>query len=401
MPLRALAAALLLQAGCSRPRPLAELTRPGLQEDVRFFGSELPRRHKNAFHHLPQADFQRAVAALDRDVPTLPPDAVVVRLAAIAAAVGDAHTRVLFPQGFHRFPLSLFWFGDDLRVVGAAAELRGLLGARILAIDDTPIEVARKSVDVLVSRDEPSWYELDRTPGYLMLAEALHAFGITRDPAAPARFLVDLGDTGPRTVTIAPVLRSVQVQMVWLDAPLLMAERDKSFVVRYLPEWRLVYVAFRGYDHLAAHGRELFALLDAHRDARLFIDMRQNGGGDFYVGRTGLVDPLRERPWLASPGMLAVGIGRATFSAGVDNAIDLKKLGAVLVGEPAGERPNGYQESLDFDLPHSGITVTFSTELYHPLDAPENLLMPDVLIAPSFDALRTGRDPVLEWFLAR
>jgi hypothetical protein len=39
-------------------------------------------------------------------------------------------------------------------------------------------------------------------------------------------------------------------------------------------------------------------------------------------------------------------IGGRTFSAAMTNAIDFRKeTKAILVGEPAGERPNGYQET--------------------------------------------------------
>jgi hypothetical protein len=75
--------------------------------------------------------------------------------------------------------------------------------------------------------------------------------------------------------------------------------------------------------------------------------MRQNGGGDFFVGRKDLIKPLKERPAINQKGKLFVLIGRQTFSAARVNAIDFRKdTNAILVGEPIGERPNSYSRIL-------------------------------------------------------
>ena len=40
--------------------------------------------------------------------------------------------------------------------------------------------------------------------------------------------------------------------------------------------------------------------LDRLRPARLIIDLRDNGGGDYEKGRRLLIDPLKQRAWINS-----------------------------------------------------------------------------------------------------
>ena len=162
-----------------------------------------------------------------------------------------------------------------------------------------------------------------------------------------------------------------------------------------------MYVAFRGYDSLGDNARPLFESIDAQRPARVVIDMRLNGGGDFFEGRKHVIEPVKRRPAIDQKGRLFVVIGRQTFSAALANAIDFKKeTNAILVGEPIGERPNSYSENDEMTLPHSRLVVSYSTKYYKFLEADVPAFMPDHRIDPSWPDFQAGRDAVMEWILA-
>jgi hypothetical protein len=111
---------------------------------------------------------------------------------------------------------------------------------------------------------------------------------------------------------------------------------------------------------------------------------------------------LRSRPTLSVPGNLYVLIGPLTFSAAMANAIDFRReLGAILVGEPTGARPNQYQETGGFDLPNSGLRVTVSTRYYEFQETDTPGVLPDYQIAPVWDDWLLGCDPVLGWVQSR
>ena len=80
------------------------------------------------------------------------------------------------------------------------------------------------------------------------------------------------------------------------------------------------------------------------------------------------------------------------------NAFDFRNmLDATLVGEPPGEKPNSYQENDEMVVARSKIVVSYSTRYYTFLEPDADTVLPDQLIAPSFEAVRDGRDEALEW----
>ena len=86
---------------------------------MRYFARELPKRHKNAFHATILEQFERAVAELDAAIPSLQDHQIIVKLHQIAGTIGDGHTGVRSPAFFKRYPINVYWFGRELRVIAA------------------------------------------------------------------------------------------------------------------------------------------------------------------------------------------------------------------------------------------------------------------------------------------
>jgi len=83
------------------------------------------------------------------------------------------------------------------------------------------------------------------------------------------------------------------------------------------------------------------------------------------------------------------------------NSADFRNdLKAILVGEPTGARPNGYQENRSFLLPNSHLPVSYSIELYKFSETDTPGIIPDKLIVPDWKSYIAGRDPVMEWILS-
>jgi hypothetical protein len=160
------------------------------------------------------------------------------------------------------------------------------------------------------------------------------------------------------------------------------------------------YEIVTGLQRLAAMIGDGHEFLDHHSPERLVIDMRQNGGGNLGLVREHLIPGIRRRPSLNVQGRLFVLIGRKTFSAAMANAADFRRqTNALLVGEPTGARPNGYQELYQFTLPNSKLQVSCSIRYYQFQDEDTPAVMPDQWIEPDWIAYRSGRDPVVERIL--
>jgi hypothetical protein len=145
----------------------------------------------------------------------------------------------------------------------------------------------------------------------------------------------------------------------------------------------------------------LFDFIDKSEVEKLVFDLRQNGGGDFTRGRDFFIKPLKERKKFLERGRLFVIAGRVTYSAGMANTADFRNdLKAIIVGEPTGARPNGYQENRGFTLPNSHLPVSYSIELYKFSATDTPGILPDKRIEPDWKSFAAGRDPALEWILA-
>ena len=368
--------------------------------DIDFFARELPKRHANAFHAVPREAFDRAVAKLRAQAETANDDEVVVGLARIAAMIGDGHTRINYPWSVHRLPVGVALFGGDYRIARASPEAADLLGGRITRIDDTAIDEVESRLRGVIAQDESEPFVRGALPSTLLIGEILHGLQITHDPMH-ARITVAT-DAGEKTVEVVNVPGATN-PMSWPSAsretPLFRQHADDPLFFAFLPGSKTVYVNFRKYDDLGSRSRDLFKLVDGKPVGKIVIDLRQNGGGDYKVGRKYLVGELAARPNIKA----YVLIGNRTFSAAMNNAIDFRNdAHAMLVGEPIGEKPNSYQENDEMTLPRSRISVSYSTRFYKfvPDDAPP-IVAPDKVISPTWDDFVAGRDPVLDWVLAQ
>lgn len=106
------------------------------------------------------------------------------------------------------------------------------------------------------------------------------------------------------------------------------------------------------------------------------------------------------RPAATRPTRLCPG-GRGKRSSSFFAAMDLKEsTTAVLAGEAMGPKPNAYGQIRRFRLPHSGLTVVYTTKCFR--RAPgvtQGQMEPAIEVEPRPADWAAGRDPVLEFVL--
>jgi hypothetical protein len=325
----------------------------------------------------------------------------------IAASIGDGHTGVHIPPNFRLYPLGLYWFGRELRVTAATREYKTAIGARVVKIGGLDIDEVQRRVQSCfpTAENENEWYVMSTSPFFIVRPEVLQALAVVPD-LGPASFTFE-GEQGKQfALDVTPVIPdpSLNSRMLRVTAsePLFRQRPGETFWFTYLPDSQTVYVSFRGYKSLGENARKLFQFVDSNPTRRLVVDMRQNGGGDFFEGHRHLIQPVKQRPGINKKGHLFVVIGRRTFSAAMVNAIDFRnETEAILVGEPIGERPNSYSENDEMTLPNSRIVVSYSTRYYKFLAEDAPAVMPDKRIDPNWEDYKSGRDPIMGWILSQ
>jgi hypothetical protein len=378
-----------------KTQPLPPMTPEKWRADVDYFARELPKRHKNAFHHATREQFAGAVEALRAKSATANDDAMFTGFQQLAAMIGDGHTRVnIGPGMLHQFPIGVLSLEGQYRVVRGAGPAADLVGGRLTKIDGTPVAEAAARIRTIIAQAESEILIQSRVPQWLSIAEALHGLGVTKS-RSEATYTVTMDDGLERSATVRRVEEGTKPEwrLAATKIPLYRQKTAQTFWFEWLPESQTVYVNFRGYEDLKAKARELWAFVDAHPVKKIAIDLRQNGGGDYTVGRRHVVDELARRPSLR--GYVITGAG--TFSAALKNAIDFRDVAkATLVGETIGEKPNSYSENDEMTLPNSRLSISYSTRYYRFLPG-DGLVAPDREILPAWADWVAGRDPVLEW----
>lgn len=397
------------------------------REDLAYLARELPRRHKQLFHTLGRAQFDSALAVLDRKLPGLARHQVIVELARIVALVGDGHTNVAPTRdpkiGFHTYPVKLYFFKDGLFIRAAAKAQADLVGAKVVRLGRLTADEAYRAVRVLVGRDN----EMNArffAPFLLAMPEVLHAIGAIDEPGAVPLLLEQ---AGARTVAIvrpsgrAPMMPSdTDVSWMqedgWVDmrgpdgpgTPLwLRGDPREPLRLDYLDGSRTVYVQYNSVadapdETIARFAERLRAFVDSAPVDRVVLDLRLNRGGDGTLNPPLLLSLIRS-PKLEGPGRLFVVIGRSTFSAAQFLVHDLEAYtDAVFVGEPTAGKPNAYGDSRRITLPNSGVTVRasiFYWQRTHPLDL-RPWKGPDLAAELTSRDYRGNVDPALREILA-
>jgi hypothetical protein len=380
--------------------PRLDLTPAEWHEDLAFFARELPKHHANAFFSLSRAAFEAEVAGLDKRIDRANGDEMFVGLQAIAKSIGDGHTGMVAPADRRVIPIQVQKFGGEFRVVAAGPAAAKALGTRIVRIGRVRMADAWHRVMALTPQGELDQLRREDALVYLTRGYALHGLDITpsRDHAVYT-FVPDSGEAFDLDIAAVPAGSDPAMTGLVAERELRNQNKDAPFWCKDIGQ-KTVYCGWRTYQDLDVHAKEMFAL--AAKADKLVIDMRDNGGGDNTVGYSQIVKPLKDDARLNRKGRLYVLIGAETFSAAMNNAAQFQdETNAILAGETIGEKPNSYQEPRQFRLPRSHLVVRASTLWYAFRKTGPNVVAPDKEIVPSWDEVKAGRDPVLEWVLAQ
>jgi hypothetical protein len=375
------------------------------QEDIAFLARELPRRHCKAFFKCRRQDFEAAASTLGDAVPRLSDEEAVVGLMKLVAMIGDAHTAIdvgnLKPR-FHQFPFTAYNFSDGPVIIAAREEQRDLIGCKLMTFGGVNADEAMRRVMTASAFENEATF-IANAPRLLSVPEIAQATGLI--PTA-ARVTIQVRDSQgeQRDVELTPLVPGEKLATAAMDEMRLPLSRRKgphSNWFQLIPERKALYLRYNTCadepdQSVKSLTGQMLQAIDANSVERVIVDVRGNGGGN-----SGLLEPfmagLKHRAAVNHPGGILVLIGRHTFSSAHMNAAYLKeKLGATLIGEPTGQKPNSYGELQWLVLPHSQIIVRYSTKYWHTARGDPPSLDPDILVRSSSADYFGLRDPELE-----
>lgn len=373
-------------------------------EDVEYLRTELPKKHLNAFHSISKDSFNNLCIRLEQRARYLPEHEIILELRKVLAAIGDGHTNLFgWENGFHRFPFRFFRFSNGYFVTRADSTLKDLLGAKLLKVGPLSIDSAFLKATAFLPKGEGEMYLWHYAPVYLSFSEFVSTLGLSRDPNKASFTFQD--STGRQfTVAVKAIKSDSNIQLLrsLKILPLYLQNLDKPFWYQLLPKDKIVYFNFSrytSYANMLEFSGELLSFVEKNEVKKLVIDMRYNQGGDESMFQP-FIEGLIRNDSINKKGRLFVVTGRATYSAGLINAAQLKlRTNAILIGEPTGSNPNQYNESAGNQrliLPNSKLIVDYAIRFYKLLDTDFDKIIPDIRVDLSSDQYNKGADPVLQ-----
>ncbi len=384
-------------------------------EDLRYLADRMAEVHPRLFEMIPEERFKAQVTELERQIPHLDENRIKWEIYRIATLPNDAHTYInvfVNKLDWHMMPLKLWLFPEGLYVLDAGREERDLIGTRIVAIENKPVEDAcRMLLPYLSAESESHWKE--RCCYLITGSEALRAVGICKD-SGPIEVTFESPDGQRFTRQVKPVhylptIYWAGMRQVDNDVPYIFwNERKDAFWFEYLEETATLYVQFNQcvresrLETIDRFVERLGEWVSSNEFERCVIDIRKNDGGDGDVSLR-LANLAIGNDKLDRPGRLFVLTSRKTFSAAVMFLSLLEcQTSAVIVGEPTGQGPFFSAHPRPVTLPNSRIEINVSRYYNRcaPINDGRNSIEPDVAVAYTYEDYLAGRDPMMEAALA-
>ena len=387
----------------------------GWREDVDYLVDQIFDIHPNPTFRYPEATFQAQTQQLKADIPYMTDNQIILELTRIASMV-DGHTYLFTLQektGFHLYPIRIYPFAEGFYVVNADPEYSHLIGARLLSVNGVNIQTVYDILAPYSSSDNPQSL-LEWVPSIMMTPESLQAKGIIDKLDEPnMQFETSVGDM--LNVNFAAITMNEYMRWnpggMWeiiglpqKEALLYLSNKAENFWYTYLEDSQTLYIQYNHVYSTTPSGMSMVDLANVVRNTpdenpveRIVVDLRHNGGGN-NMTYAPFIHALATSE-LNQPSKLFVIIGRSTFSAAKDFALDLsRRANVIFMGEPTSGMPNNYGDPVTRTLPHSGLQIAIATRYtVRALEGETHpWLAPDITVLPTAADFFSGRDAAME-----
>jgi len=381
------------------------------KEDIYFYKSALEKRHINLYHSTDAESFNKQIKALIKKLPILNKHEIMVDMMRITRTIEDGHTQFSAMGGPHNhYPFSLEWVDGKIRVMAVSSMYKGFLGNELIAIDGVPLNKILSKIEPVMQGVENEHSLRSAYRWHLNVSELLYGLHITPSLGRATFTFIDENNSEKIvTADAVPMNKFVYsvVHRLTLDKGIFSHANIKDSDGLWLSSNKALNTAYLYFSQYPSRNdmddfaEDVQEYLIENNIQNLIVDLRDNGGGNFFVGLLlaqylNLIDSLN---W---DNGIYVLIGEHTYSAGMSNAAQYRSiLNATLVGEPTGANPVGYQDADGFMLPNSGRYVQYSKRMYRFQNKLTNGVIPDHLIKNDWESYVSGKDKQLVYIISR
>lgn len=367
-------------------------------EDLNYLKNILPQKHTNLFAKITKADFERKVDAIILSSTTLTYNSFVVRLLELLVSIGDEHTFI--ELDFQKtLPIQFTAFKEGVFVTAISAEKNISLPAKLLAINNHPMDTVILRFKKIVQSENPSYFQVGLLR-YLNNPLILQGLAINSHIDTTIYTLETLdGKRFDITINAVPAAQQPALERAKAFNTLPANQEKGNYWFSYDEPHQLLYFNYskcKADDNLPFNqfNDSLFTAISKYRPKKLVLDLRANGGGN-----SAILSPFIEKiksSYLNKKGSFYTLIGERTFSSALMNAVELKRnTNVTLVGATTSGTINHYGEVRGFPLPKTKIVIAYSTKYWETWKGKKGPLVPDLPINYSITNFMKGKDEAL------
>ena len=380
-------------------------------KDIDFYKTNLEQSHIDLYNTISKVDFEKEIQQIKSTLNEKSDTEVILDLMRLTRKIGDGHTAFsLRGVETHLFPIEIYKVNGQWRVVKVTKEYENLLGKIVSTIDGKEINDVAEEINKVAQYIENKQSEIIRTGEYMMISELLFGLKLTHNEFNAAFTFLDDSTNEKSTISLNAInnkdyYANTDFESFRTIIPEIQKPTDSKHDFLWFSPIKNtsgIYIKFESYpsfEEMEKFGELVLNYVNENQIKQVVIDLRNNGGGDFFVGiflayYLNLADSI---DWKSGVYVLT---DKVTFSAATSNASQFRQiLNAEIIGEPTGSNPTGYQDMGQFTLPNSGIVVTFSKRLFRFQDHITQGIQPDVLIEYDWKSFSKGIDNMMEWVL--
>lgn len=372
------------------------------RRDIEVLARQLPQVHAAGLTQVTPAAWQQAAARLEARVPWLSNGQVLTGLAAMVALLHDDETQLLLPPS-SLYPFAVQWVGTSLYVTLVPPADRGLLGARLIAVDGHRAAQVQARLRAVIDYQDRgtarAWIAgFAQSVGDLNDADLMRWLGLARSSSG-VTITVQLVGGGLRRVWMpaADLADGPIPAVATIPAAFYQQHPTEPFWMRVLRRQHAVYLKYNqclagdGFQQLTARA---VAVLRAHPGWRLIVDLRGNPGGTTTPFQQLLTYVQHDHALNRRGHVFGLIDGLTASSATLDAGNLGHETSALLIGQEVADPIDEFgNDNGLLRLPYNDVQIQYTTAIVNSPRIPQGI--PDITVAPTVHDLLTGTDPVL------
>lgn len=379
-------------------------------KDIDFYKSNLEKYHIDLYNNISKVEFEQELQQIKSTLNKKTNVDVIIDLMRLTRKIGDGHTAFSL-RGIetHLFPIEIYKTGEQWRVIKTTEKHKNLLGKELIAIDGKTMKQVENDISKVAQYVENEQSKIIRVAQYSMITELLYGLHLTNNEFNAVLTLLDDNQKKTEVTLQAINSKDYHESVEFKNIETVIPEIKKPIDLKHDYLWfspikttDAIYIKFESYpsfDEMEKFGESVLNYMNEKNIKQIVIDLRNNGGGDFFVG-TFLAYYLNLADSIDWKSGVYVLTDKVTFSAATSNASQFRQiLNAKIVGEPTGSNPTGYQDMGQFTLPNSGMIVTYSKRFFKFQEKITQGVQPDVLIEYDWESYSKGKDNMIEWII--